>query len=103
MENDRFARYGAATGIIAVVLILVGFSIFGSDLPDTNASAQDWGAFFTDHQSRIQLGVTIVGVGLFFFIWFLAACEARSRRPRAARAGSHRSPSGAGWSGWCRS
>ena len=73
MDNDRFARYGAATGIIAVVLILVGFSIFGSDLPDTNASAQDWASFFTDHQSRIQLGVTIVGVGLFFFIWFLGS------------------------------
>jgi hypothetical protein len=73
MDNDRFARYGAATGIIAVVLILIGFSIFGSGLPSTDASSQDWGSFFTDHQSRIQLGVTIVGVGLFFFIWFLGS------------------------------
>src|SRR5437773_10438364 len=53
MDNDRYARYGAATGIIAVILILVGFFIFGSDLPDTAASAQDWGSFFTAHQSRI--------------------------------------------------
>jgi len=73
MDNDRFARYGAATGIIAVVLILIGFSIFGSGLPSTDASSQDWGSFFTDHQSRIQLGITIVGAGLFFFIWFLGS------------------------------
>jgi hypothetical protein len=73
MDNDRYASYGAATGIIAVVLILVGFFIFGSDLPSTDASAQDWGSFFTDHQNRIQLGITIVGAGLFFFIWFLGS------------------------------
>jgi hypothetical protein len=73
MDNDRYARYGAATGIIAVVLILVGFFIFSSDIPDTDASAADWASFFTDHQNRIQLGITIVGVGLLFFIWFLGS------------------------------
>ena len=73
MDNDRFDRYAAATGVIAVLLILVGFMLFGSDIPDANASAQDWGSFFTDHQSRIQLGITIVGVGLFFLIWFLGS------------------------------
>ena len=73
MDSDRFDRYAAATGVIAVLLILVGFMLFGSDIPDANASAQDWGSFFTDHQSRIQLGITIVGVGLFFLIWFLGS------------------------------
>ncbi len=73
MDNDRYARYGAATGIIAVILILIGFGIFGSNIPDADASAQDWGSFFTDHQSRIQLGMTIVGAGLFFLIWFLGS------------------------------
>ncbi len=82
MDNDRFDRYAAATGVIAVLLILVGFMLFGSDIPDANASAQDWGSFFTDHQSRIQLGITIVGVGLFFFIWFLGQPAERDRRCR---------------------
>lgn len=73
MTNDRHERYGAATGILAVVLILVGFFIFSSDIPATDASAEDWASFFTDHQSRIQAALTIVGVGLFFFIWFLGS------------------------------
>jgi hypothetical protein len=73
MDSDRHAKYGAATGVIAVVLILVGFNMFGSGIPDTDASGQAWSTFFTDHQSRIQLGLTIVSVGLFFFIWFLGS------------------------------
>ena len=76
MANDRFARYGAATGILAVVFIIVGFGLYGSDLPDLNAPAEDWASFFTDHQSRIQAAITIVGVGLLFFIWFLGSLRA---------------------------
>jgi hypothetical protein len=73
MEADRFARYGAATGVIAAVLITVGFFIFGTDIPETDASAREWAGFFTDHQDRIQTGITIVGFGVFFFIWFLGS------------------------------
>ena len=73
MEKGRNARYGAATGILAVVVTVVGYSIFSSDIPDADGSAQQWQSFFTDHQDRIQTGLTIVGVGLFFFIWFLGS------------------------------
>ena len=73
MEADRYARYGAATGVIAAILITVGFFIFGTDIPDTSASAREWANFFTDHQDRIQTGITIVGFGVFFFIWFLGS------------------------------
>jgi hypothetical protein len=73
MERNRYAQYGAATGIVAVVLIAVGFFIFGTDIPDSDASARDWGNFFVDHQNRIQTGITLVGVGVFFYIWFLGS------------------------------
>jgi hypothetical protein len=73
METGRHARYGAATGILSVILILVGFSIFGTDIPDADGSAQQWQSFFVDHQNRIQTGLTIAGVGMFFFIWFLGS------------------------------
>ena len=68
MEVGRYARYGAASGIIAVILTVVGFLIFGSDIPDSDGRAQQWQSFFVDHQNRIQLGMTIVGVGLLFFV-----------------------------------
>jgi hypothetical protein len=74
MENDRLARYGAATGIIFVILIVVGFGgLVLPNIPHTDASAQEWASYFTDHQNRIQTGVTVLGVGLFFFIWSLGS------------------------------
>jgi hypothetical protein len=73
MANDRNARYGAASGIIAIVLILVGYMIATKDIPDVSASADEWLGFVTDNQSQIQTGTTIVGVGLFFYIWFLGS------------------------------
>ena len=73
MEKGSYARYGAATGILAVIVIAVGFLVFSTDIPDADASAQQWQSFFVDHQNRIQTGLTIAGVGLFFFIWFLGS------------------------------
>lgn len=73
MESDRNARYGAMTGVIAVILFTVGFAIFGSGIPAMDGSADDWSGFFTDHQDRIQLGITVAALGVFFFIWFLGS------------------------------
>jgi hypothetical protein len=73
MDNDRYARYGAATGIIAVILILVGYSIGTQDIPDISASADAWLSWVTDNQSQIQWGTSITVVGLFFYIWFLGS------------------------------
>lgn len=73
MERGTPSQLGAATGIVAVILMVVGFSIFGSDVPKADDSAQQWQAFFVDHQNRIQTAATIIGVGLFFFLWFLGS------------------------------
>src|ERR1700730_2557236 len=76
MHDDRFARQGAAGGIISVVLLIVGFGLFSSGAPSFDASAQTWADYFADHATRIQIGITIVGVGLFFFLWFLGSLRA---------------------------
>ena len=73
MESDRFARYGAMAGVIAVVLFIAGFSIFGSDIPATDASADEWAGFFTDRQDSIQLAMMLTGLATFFFLWFLGS------------------------------
>jgi hypothetical protein len=95
MSDDRYARYGAASGILAVILSIVGFAIFGSDIPDTDAAAQEWGSFYVDNQDQIQTGMTLFGISVFFFIWFLAVCETQSRQRRAAAPDSPRSRSAA--------
>ena len=73
MERGTPSQLGAATGIIAVILMLVGSAIFGSDIPKADDSAEEWRIFFVDHQDRAQTGLTIVGIGLFFFVWFLGS------------------------------
>ena len=68
MNDDRFARYGAASGILAVLLVVgsfVGFIL--PNAPDLDAPGIEWAAYFADHQSRIQVGVVVLGIGLFFF------------------------------------
>jgi hypothetical protein len=73
MAEDRYARYGAASGILAVVISAVGFGLFGSDIPNTDASAREWQSFFVDHQDRIQFSMLLLSVSTFFFIWFLGS------------------------------
>jgi hypothetical protein len=71
--EDRYARLGALGGILAVIALLVGFGLAASGAPAFDESARAWGGFFADHATRIQIGVTIVGAGIFFFIWFLGS------------------------------
>jgi hypothetical protein len=74
MSNDRFARYGAASGFVFIVLFVVGFLGFVvPNAPDADAAGESWQSFFSDHQNRIQFGIFLVGLGLFFFIWFLGS------------------------------
>jgi hypothetical protein len=73
MDNDLNARRGAAGGIVAVVLFFVGFGSFTSGAPGFDASGTAWASFFTDHATRIQIALTAIGVGIFFFIWFLGS------------------------------
>jgi len=96
MSNERFARYGAASGIAFLALFLVGFLVFVvPNSPNADASAQDWANYYTDHRDRIQVGTLVVGVGLFFFVWFLGSLRSAIAAAEGARGGSRRSPTGA--------
>jgi len=70
MDNDRNARRGAAGGIVAVLLFVFGFGLLTSGAPGFDAPGRDWAAQFTDHATRIQIGL------LFFFVWFLGSLRA---------------------------
>jgi hypothetical protein len=81
MNEDRFARYGAASGVLAVLLLVGSFvGLILPNAPDLDAPGIAWAAYFTDHQSRIQVGVIVLGVGLFFFIWFLGTLRSALAR-----------------------
>ncbi len=71
MNDDRYAQYGAATGIAFVVLMIVGFLAVIPTPPDLNAPSQEWSSYFLAHHSAVRAGLVIISVALFFFIWFL--------------------------------
>jgi hypothetical protein len=71
MNEDRYVEYGAATGIIFVVLAVIGFGVANPNPPDLNAPAQDWATFFLNHHNAVRAGLVVLAVAFFFYIWFL--------------------------------
>lgn len=68
----RAARIGGLAGIAYLVLSTAGFLIIDPGLPDVDASAQDWAAFYQDSDSEIRTGITLVGLGTIFLLWYVA-------------------------------
>ena len=79
MNDDRYAKYGAATGLISVILLVVGFLIVTPEPPDVSASANEVASYYTDEQDAIRAGLLIVMLGFFFYIWFLGSLSSTLR------------------------
>jgi hypothetical protein len=71
MNDDRYVEYGAATGIIFVILSVIGFAVVIPTPPDLNAPSQEWASYFLSHHGAIRAGVVILATAFFFYIWFL--------------------------------
>ncbi len=71
MNDDRYVEYGAATGIVFVVLTLIGFAVVIPTPPDLNAPSQEWASYFLNHHGAVRAGVVVLAVAFFFYIWFL--------------------------------
>jgi hypothetical protein len=71
MNEDRYVEYGAATGIVFVILAVIGFAVVIPTPPDLNAPAQDWANYFVSHHNAVRAGVVILAAAFFFYIWFL--------------------------------
>src|SRR5690348_14071125 len=84
--EDRYARLGAWGGIVSVVMLIAGFGLVAANPPGVGDSAQAWASYYTDHATRIQIGVTIVGFGIFFFLWFLGSLRSAIARAEGGEA-----------------
>jgi hypothetical protein len=71
MNDDRYVEYGAATGILFVVLSIVGFAVVIPTPPDLNAPSQEWSSYFLAHHDAVRAGIVVLAVAMFGFIWFL--------------------------------
>ena len=73
--NRGVARWAVLGGAVYVVLFVVGVIIFFSGAAggdDPPAKVIQW---YSDsgHRDRVNVGWLIAGLGVFFFLWFLAA------------------------------
>jgi hypothetical protein len=73
--TDRFARYGASTGILFVVLTLAAF-LTQPKPPASDASPSEVFGYVVDHQDALHVTQLIFGGAVFFFLWFIGTLRA---------------------------
>lgn len=78
MTNLNWERSSRATGIVFVVLFIVGFLIYG-DQPKIGASTSDIVSFYDGDRGRILTGIAIFGMATVFLLWFAAAIASTLR------------------------
>jgi hypothetical protein len=79
MMKDNYERIGALTGLVAVLLLIVGFVIVLPKPPAPDATAIAYGNFYNNHTNEIRASVVILSVSLGFYIWFLGSLSAALR------------------------
>jgi hypothetical protein len=68
--SDRHARYGASTGILFVILVIIGFLVTPKP-PAADASVAEVFEYVSDKQNALHAVQLIFGAAGFFFIWFI--------------------------------
>ena len=68
-------RWAALGGVLYVVLFVIGTIFQFSGSPSGDAAPSKVIAWYSDsgHRDRLHIGWVLVGLGLFFFLWFLSA------------------------------
>jgi hypothetical protein len=70
MKSPRFAPL---TGIVFVVLLVIGFGVLGGDTPDSDAGAPKIISYYNDHQGReIAAGIFVVLAVVFLALFVVA-------------------------------
>jgi hypothetical protein len=78
MREQDWERIGAATGMVSVLLMIIGFSVLPTP-PDVNASAAETHAYYVDEHEGVRASLVLLTAGLFFFIWFLGSLRSALR------------------------
>jgi hypothetical protein len=78
VADARGRRGDAATGVLAAILLLVGFIIPGAP-PDPGDPVAKIAAYLSDHRSSILAGDVLIALGGAAFIWFLGSLRSYLR------------------------
>lgn len=73
--RNGISRWAPIGGVLYVVLFVVGVIIMFSGIPDSDAPPAKVIQYFSDsgHRNKENIGWVLVGLGVFFLIWFIAA------------------------------
>ena len=80
--TSGLARWAALGGVLYVVLFVIGTILLFDGAPDSDASPAKVIAYYRDsgHRDKIMFGWIAAGLGIFFFLWFLASLRQAVRR-----------------------
>ena len=80
-KADRVERWaGPATGLIAAVVTMTGIAlsdISGPDAINPQATSPTIAYYLAERTEQLQLGTTVLMIGLFFTVWFLVHLRTR--------------------------
>jgi hypothetical protein len=68
--SDRYARYGAFTGILFVLFVIIGFAITPNP-PAADATPSEVLEYVSDHHNALHAVQLIFAAAGFSFIWFI--------------------------------
>jgi hypothetical protein len=69
------ARWSFLAGALYVVLFVIGTILIYGDQPDISGPPAKIAAYYSDsgHRDRIMIGWVLIGLAVFFLLWFIAA------------------------------
>jgi hypothetical protein len=70
---NKAARFAPLTGVVYVVLYVVGSVLGLADSPDFPASERKTLAYYVEHKSDVIAGGVVVMIGVVFLLWFLGS------------------------------
>jgi hypothetical protein len=76
------ARWASLGGVLYVVLFVIGTILLFDGAPSSDASPARVILYYQDggHRNKIMFGWLVAGLGIFFFLWFLASLRQAVRR-----------------------
>jgi preprotein translocase subunit YajC len=84
MDDVKWERYGAAAGLLFVVLVVVGSLISGAP-PSPDDSIREIAEYYDDHTGSIKAGAFLTGLATIAFLWFLGSLWSTLRRSEDTR------------------